>query len=132
MNINYPNQLISFLGSFASNEQLINRLAETKPIKRAAQLTAYGIIRMTDAGNVFYMQKEKKLGFNPVSFRIFMFILFSAKKQLTEFEKSGGLNKMQQVTKSDINEAAKITKEMLTYDIPHMFKQIIRNMKKKM
>ncbi len=63
MNINYPNQLISFLGSFASNEQLINRLAETKPIKRAAQLTAYGIIRMTDAGNVFLYSERKKARF---------------------------------------------------------------------
>ena len=67
-------------------------------------------------------------------FKLFasIFYFYLAKKQLTEFERSGGLNKMQQVAKSDINEAAKITKEMLTYDIPQMLKQLVRNMKKKL
>ncbi len=38
---------------------------------------------------------------------------------------------MRQVAKQDMNEASKIMKEMLTYDLPQLFKNFIKNNIKK-
>lgn len=50
---------------------------------------------------------------------------------MIEFEKSGGTEKMRQVAKKDIDEASKIAKEMLTYDLPHMIRNIFKNIFRK-
>ena len=82
-------------------EQIVNRLAESKPIKRAAQLTAYSIIRISDI----------------------------AKKQITEIEKSGGTNKMRQVFKEDFKEATSAMKDSISYELPQYIKKAIREKK---
>lgn len=40
--------LIRFVSQFASNEQLISKLAETRPIRRSAQFVAYLYHRSND------------------------------------------------------------------------------------
>jgi hypothetical protein len=80
-------------------EHLVNRLAQSKPITRAAQLTAYSIIRISEI----------------------------TKKQISEFEKAGGTNKMRQVLKKDYKDVTNILKESLSYDLPQLIKNMIRN-----
>jgi hypothetical protein len=50
---------------------------------------------------------------------------------LKEFHRQGGSAKMKQVAKDDLNEGKKIVKEIFTYDLPQMFKNIWRDLKRR-
>lgn len=50
------------------------------------------------------------------------------KKSAIEFQKEGGHQKLKEVAKNDYNEATKVFKEMISYDIPQSMKKIFRNL----
>jgi hypothetical protein len=56
-------------------------------------------------------------------------LLFNlAKKEVNKFQKEGGMKKLKEVTKEDINEAKSIVKESITYDLPQLFKKMLREL----
>ncbi|CAF0920242.1 unnamed protein product [Brachionus calyciflorus] len=46
-------------GNIVHNEQVIDKLAESKPIRRAAQLTAYFLVRASDTAQKKMVEMEK-------------------------------------------------------------------------
>lgn len=47
---------------------------------------------------------------------------------MIEYQKQGGHEKLKQVAKDDIKEGTKIVKEMVTYDLPQLFKKMLRDL----
>jgi hypothetical protein len=47
---------------------------------------------------------------------------------MIEFKKAGGLEKFKEIAKKDLEEGRKVTKEMVTYDLPQTIKKIIRDL----
>jgi hypothetical protein len=60
-------------------------------------------------------------------FAIFLFF-FLVKKEMIEFKKAGGVEKLKEVAKKDIETGTKVTKEMVTYDLPQTIKKIIKDL----
>ena len=50
---------------------------------------------------------------------------------MIEFERTGGTKKLKQVARQDFNEGSKIVREMVTYDIPQLFKKTYKDLMSK-
>ena len=53
------------------------------------------------------------------------------KKELNEYRKQGGNEKMKEVTLKDLDHGKKVVKEFVTYDFPQAFKKMLRSLNPK-
>ncbi|CAF0920225.1 unnamed protein product [Brachionus calyciflorus] len=97
------NRLKAYILGFTMSERIVNRIAQSEPIKKAARVTAYTMLRTQETVN------RKKI----------------------EYKRAGGTEKLKQVTKDDFKKGTQIFKEMVTYDIPETIKKIIRDLSPK-
>ena len=48
---------------------------------------------------------------------------------MIEFEKQGGMEKLKEISKKDLNHGVKTAKEMVTYGFPQAFKRFLQDIK---
>lgn len=102
------------------NLTLNQKIAETAPVKKVASFTGQKL------AEIEYFGKKNRL-LRLIKFNQKSIFFYLAKKELDKFHKAGGVKKLKDVTKEDIKEAKGIVKESLTYDLPQLFKKMLRD-----
>ena len=63
---------------------------------------------------------------------VLIIIFLKANKQMIEFQKSGGVKKMKEITQNDVAKVKKDFKELFSYDLPQQLKKFFRDLKNKL